>query len=254
MVEPAIEGQIPSPGGPIYHLQEYYYRLALGDRTNIARTFRGLPLIVDPRFGEVKDWPGYEAYISSSAAWLARVRARFTPCESTLSTARHILEGRLHLEYRDPPEVILVVLVGEVFAGGMKHLRIYHSLDATDLSPRPRAPLAPNPGSILPESIAQFIRALASGQAELAREAFALDARLVSPNATDLGDYFRAFGEHGAESWQVCSLTYSGYRHALEYNLTQPEYLHPTAGGCAVFELAPEGRIQRLRIYPVSGE
>jgi hypothetical protein len=53
--------------------------------------------------------------------------------------------------------------------------------------------------------------------------------------------------------WQLCTLTSTGYRHVVEYNLTPPEDPKPIPGGCAAFELAPDGRIQRLRIYPAAG-
>jgi hypothetical protein len=245
-----VISQIPSPGGPIYHLQEYYYRLGLGDRTNIARAFRGIPLISDPRFGEVETWPGFETYVSSSAAWLAEKQARFTPCESITNPLRHILEGRLSLGTSDPGKLILVSLVGEVFSGGLKRLRIYHGPDPEDTPPARRNPLPAHPGLSLPGSVEYFLRALTAGDSQGMRAAFSSDARLVSPGANSLDEFLESAVKPCLQHWLPCTLTSSGHRHVLEYNCSVQDEPMPAAGGCAVFELAPDGLIERLRIYP----
>ncbi len=250
MDENIDSSQIPSPGGPIFHLQEYYYRLGLGDRTNIARAFRGVPLISDPRYGEVEDWPGFETYVSDSAAWLAEGKARFTACETTVSPLRHILEGRLNLETASPSEVLLVILVGEVFSSGLKRLRIYHSLTRINHPAPRRNPLPPHPGLSLPPSADYFLRALTAGNPEGIRAAFSSDARLTAPGANSLEEFLASIEKQCLENWIPCTLTSSGYRHVLEYNCSRPEEPGPSSGGCAVFETAPDGLIERLRIYP----
>lgn len=253
VIENLTESQTLSPGGPIFHLQEFYYRLSIGDRTNIARAFRGIPLISDPRFGDVRDWPGFEAYVSSSAAWLAANRVHFSSCEVTQNTQRDILEGRLSLAGQDQPVLVLVILVGEAFAGGMKHLRIYHSLSATGISPQARHPLVFNPGIVLPDAIEHFVHALSLARGEDARRAFAPGAHLTAPAVAGLDEYLCWLDGGEPQVWQLCTYTTTGYRHVIEYNLTPPEEDQPSPGGCAVFELTPEGAIERLRIYPAAG-
>lgn len=243
--------QQPSPGGPLFHLQEYYYRLSLGDRTNIARAFRGVPLIADPRFGEVQDWPGFEAYVSNSAAWIAREGVRFTAGDSIGSDQRQILEGQLVLSCAEPAVTLPVLLVGDSFAGGMKRLRIYHSMPDGHLARR-RIALHASPVMDLPATTGALIEAYAAGNREQARQAFTSGASVSAPGAAGLEEFLGSLVSH-PQDWQACTFSGSPERCALEYNLVGDDG-RATPGGCAVFSLESEGLIRSLAIYPAGGE
>lgn len=239
----------------------YYDGLMAGEHGALVRSFAGEPVLHDPLRGRVRGVRAFEAFVTDLTAWLAQRNASVEDVHYTITEERGFEEVVLHLDGENARVKVPVAIVADHDADGrLGELRIYHSTWPLTGRHAHRPPLLqPDPELHLSDVVAEYQRALSSGDVGAIVATFEPDAYAREPAG---GEYvhrgpegLRAFYEtlfsnDGGILLEHCALVDDGRACALEYNVVRwgKTELWPEAG-VAVYVRGESGKLAAARIY-----
>ena len=240
--------------------ESYLGALLAGDIAVLRSLFAGEPAVDDPLGGRVRGEAELARFAAERQAWLAERAARVEPLRATRTEGRTVFETIVHLRQdgRDIP--LPVAVVGEhASGGGLRAVRVYHSLWPLLGAHRIRPPLAAHdPAAQLTGVVAEYQRALATGDVDGIVATFEPDGYFREPAG---GDFFYTGRERlyhimhmlldpGGIPLEHCTVTDDGVACAIEFNAVRFGKLDlvPQAG-VAVYERGASGRLCCARIY-----
>src|SRR5689334_22899256 len=238
-----------------------YFDLLLSGATDaLAAAFAGEPVVDDPLAGRVEGRAALAEFVADKAAWLAARGARVEPVAATAASGREVTEVVLHLDLQDGPWGLPVAVVGELQTGGLRAIRVYHSLWPLTGGHQVRPPLLPpEPQITLTGAVADYQRALAAGDLAGILAAYEPDATTREPSGgpyvfhgtEQIGEIYRLqFAAGGGIALQFCTATDDGTACALEYNAVRwGAVAIPPQAGIAVYVRGASGRLAAARIY-----
>ena len=240
--------------------EAYLPALIAGQAEALAALFAGAPRLDDPLAGHVVGAADFQRFVTERHAWLAERGARAEPQRTTRQGARTVAESLLHLRLPSGFISLPVAVVGEHDAAHrLTAVRVYHSLWPLFGEHRVRpALLPPDPERRLSGAVADYQRALASGDVEAILSTFESDGYFREPAGAAyrhaglerLREFMTQILAAGGITLEHCTVTDDGTACALEFNAVAfgPHALVPQAG-VAVYERGATGRLYGARIY-----
>jgi SnoaL-like domain len=234
----------------------YFDGLMAGEHDALVESFAGAPELHDPLRGRVKGVRAFEVFVAESSAWLSQHHARVEAVEHVILEQRGFEEVVLHLDGAGGPVDLPVAIVADRPSGGLiDELRIYCSTWALTghHASRP-ALLQPDPEVHESDVVADYRRALATGDVDAVVAAFEADGYTREPAG---GEYvhdgpegLRAFYEgllsNGGIPLETCAVVDDGRACALEFNVVR--WGTPQAG-VVICVRGPNGKLAAARVY-----
>jgi SnoaL-like domain len=240
--------------------ESYLPALIAGNMAELVAGFAGEPLLDDPLAGHVAGAVDFQRFAAERRAWLEERSARVEPLRSTRNAQRTVAETLLHLHLPDGFIRLPVAVVGERGEGGwLKAIRVYHSLWPLLGEHRVRpALLKPDPERHLSGAVADYQRALASGDVDAIVNTFESDGYFREPAGGEylyqglerLREFMSQILLAGGITLEHCTVTDDGLACAIEFNAVAfgKRPLVPQAG-VAVYERGASGRLYGARVY-----
>jgi hypothetical protein len=240
--------------------EAYLPALIAGQADELTALFAGAPLLDDPLAGHVAGAADFQRFAAERHAWLAERGARVEPQRTTRQGPRTVSESLLHLHLPSGFINLPVAVVGEHNgAGRLTALRVYHSLWPLFGEHRVRpALLKPDPERHLAGAVADYQRALASGDVDAIVSTFESDGYFREPAGGQyvyagldrLREFMSQILSAGGITLEHCTVTDDGTACAIEFNAVAfgPHPLVPQAG-VAVYERGATGRLYGARVY-----
>jgi hypothetical protein len=234
--------------------------LLAGDTTSLRGVFAGQPTVDDPVGGQVRGSPAFEQFVAERGGWLRTSGAKLSPLRTTRGQHRALVEAVLHLAEGGRAIELPIAVVGDRVADGrVQGLRVYHSLWPLLGHHRVRPPLLPpDPAAHVTGIVADYQRALASGDLEAIVATFELDGYFREPSGgpyihrghTELRKFLAAILAAGGIGLEHATVTDDGTVTAIEFNAVSfgSRRITPQAG-LAIYERGPSGRLAAARIY-----
>src|SRR3954451_8369135 len=162
----------------------YLPLLAQGDGEGILSLFDGEPAIDEPREGRATGREDVLRFVESAHGWLSEQAAQVELLALTQSAGRSVAEQVLRLTVDGKRVGLPVAVVGELTAsGGLRALRVYHSMWPLLVSHRVRKPLLKASHDVkLPEVVERYQWALATGELETMLALFEADGYAREPS------------------------------------------------------------------------
>jgi hypothetical protein len=217
--------------------------------------------IDDPQYGPIGDEAPFDAYITSTAAWLRERDARPRRIATTVGPTRALGEFEVELSQDGRTFSLPVAVVVEPDRDLRRlAIRVYHSQWPLLGHHVIRLPLlAKDPTVRESDVVGEYQAALAAGDVERIVATFEPDGCFREPaggefrvcGTTVLRELFSTFfGVGGGITLEHCTATEDGVRTALEFNAVRwgSTDMTPQAG-VAVYERGRTGKIAEARIY-----
>jgi SnoaL-like protein len=239
----------------------FFDGLVSGELDALAGSFSGEPELHHPVRGRIRGARALERYVAETNAWLARRNATVEDVGRVVTERRGFEEVILHLDGDAGRVDLPVALVADHRSGRrLDEIRLYFS--GWPLSGRhaTRPPvLQPDPELHASDVVADYQRALATGDVDAIVDAFEADGCAREPAGGAYvhrgPDGLRAFYAHlfsndGGIPLEHCAVVDDGRACALEYNVVRwgRTHLAPQAG-VAVYVRGPSGRLAAARSY-----
>lgn len=235
----------------------YFDGLLAGDPEPLIESFAGEPEVHDPVRGRVKGVAAFRDYVTETNAWLQDHRVSVEDVEHVILDQRGFEEVVLHLDTDRGAVDLPVAVVADRPDGRIDEVRVYFSTRPVDGRPTHRPPLLqPDPGLVVPDPVAAYLRASAAGDVDATVASFEPDAyvrdavggRHAHRGSDDLGAFYgRLFSEGGGISLEACVLVDDGRVCALEHDVVRSGTA-PQAG-LAVLARGQGGRLAAVRLY-----
>jgi len=239
----------------------YYEGRMAGANEPLIRSFAGEPILHEPRRGRIIGVRAFDVYVAELSGWLSSLDMSFDPVDHVFAAPRGFEEVVLHLDGEAGRVHVPVAIVADRRADGrLVELRIYHSIWALTGRHLHRTPILQRDPDLRPEGVvAEYLRALADGDANAIAEKFEPDGYAREPVGGDYvhrgvnelrGFYERLFSNGGGIELEHCALVHDGRACALEYNIVRWGRTElPPEAGVAVYVEGEGGRIAAARIY-----
>lgn len=242
--------------------ENYLERLRDGQTAALLAGFAGEPAVDYPLGGSVRGAEDFRKFVADRSAWLSERGARIERLRTTRASGRTVSENLVYLTLPDRAgevEVPVAVVGAHAPDGRLNALRVYHSLWPLFGAHRVRPPLlAADPAARFTDVVAEYQRALDSGNIDAIVKAFEPDGYFREPAGGEwiyrgqarLREFMTHLLTSGGIRLEHCTITDDGVACALEFNAVQfgPHALAPQAG-VAVYERGPSGRLHAARIY-----
>jgi hypothetical protein len=238
----------------------YFDGLLAGDPDPLVESFSVQPEVHDPVRGRVKGEAAFRAFVIETSAWLRQHRASVEDVEHAVLERRGFEEVVVHLEMDDGPVSLPVAIVADrTVDGRIDEVRVYFTSQPLTGRHANRPPLLqPDPGLVVPDAVAAYLRAHATGDVDAVVGAFEPDGYLREPaggsgvhtGPDGLRVYYERELSHGVGiPLETCALVEDGPVSALEYNLLREGTTPLPQAGVAVFARGPSGRLAAVRVY-----
>lgn len=239
----------------------YFDGVTSGETAALVGSFAGEPELHHPVRGRVKGPGAFERFVADTNAWLAGLKAVTGPVDRIITPRRGVEEMVLTIEGKEGRIGLPAAVVADRDDDGrILELRVYYGTWPLTGRHTNRPPLLqPDPELDPPDIVGEYLRALASGDAEAAVAAFEPDGYMREPAGgryiyqghDELAAlYERFFSGGGGIVLEHCALTDDRRSCALEYNLVRwgRTALAPEAG-LAVYVRDASGKLASARIY-----
>jgi SnoaL-like domain len=239
----------------------YFDGLLAGEPGALVESFAAEPELHDPVRGRIKGTRAFEAFVTEMNAWIARRNVSVEDIEHVVTERRGFEEVVLHLDGETGRVALPVAIVADREADGrIDELRIYSSTWPLTGRHANRPPLLqPDPDLRAPDVVADYQRALASGDVDAIVAAFEPDGYAREPagdpyvhrGPDDLRSFYqRLFSNGGGIPLEHCALIDDGRACALEYNVARWGRTElPPQAGVAVYVRGQNGKLVGARIY-----
>jgi len=163
--------------------ESYLPALIAGRVAELVAGFEGQPLLDDPLAGHVAGAVDFQRLAAERRAWLDERSARLQPLRTTRNAQRTVSENLLHLHLPSGFISLPVAVVGEHgHDNWLTAIRVYHSLWPLFGEHRVRpALLKPDPERHLSGAVADYQRALATGDVDAIVNTFESDGYFREP-------------------------------------------------------------------------
>lgn len=242
----------------------FWELLNAGDPDGLVQLFGGAAVVVDdPRAGRIQGAEALRVYADRANKWLLDHEAVVSQVHATADDQRAVVESVVELDVpadRLPAGrwALPVAVVQEGPSGHVKELRIYHSLWPLIGSRRVRKPVLPaDPSLKLPDIVAKYVEALASGDADGIVAALDKEGVYREPSGTKHAGtervreaHAKMFSHGGGLTIEPCAAIENRYSFALEYVVRRwgSVELQPQAA-LAVFGFKKTGLLSGVRVY-----
>ncbi|MEV5967594.1 nuclear transport factor 2 family protein [Kribbella sp. NPDC051952] len=224
----------------------------------LERVWPGEVIIHDPRAGEVRGHRELRSFVHSNKVWLSEHQSRISVLTSISVGRRAVVELEAHVLHEGREVAWPMAVVADSTDERSVDFRTYCSQWPVDGRRHVRPPVLEAGEVETPEIVAQYLSALAGGDAESIVKTFAPDGYLREPIGPDdvhrgsgeLSELYSRWFSDGGIKLEYCATLDDGANCALEYNLLAwgGDPLPPQAG-LAVFERGPQGRLAAVRLY-----
>jgi hypothetical protein len=240
----------------------YFAGVLSGEPEALVGSFAGEPELHHPVRGRIKGVRAFERFVANTNAWLTERNAiARDPVERIITPRRGVEEIVLtHDGEHGPIDLPVGVVADRGDDGRILELRVYYGTWPLTGGHTNRPPLLqPDPDLDPPDIVGEYLRAVASGDAEAAVAAFEPDGYMREPaggryvhqghdELTALYELF--FSGGGGIRLEHCALADDGRSCALEYNLVRwGRTALPPEAGLAVYVRDASGRLASARIY-----
>ena len=238
----------------------YFDGLLARDPDPLVESFSGQPEVHDPVRGRVKGEAAFRAFVTETSAWLRDHHASVEDVEHDVLERRGFEEVVVHLETDDGPVSLPVAIVADrTVDGRIDEVRVYFTDQPLTGRHANRPPLLqPDPGLVVPDAVASYLRAHAGGDVDAVVASFEPNGYVREPvggSRLHSGpEGLRAYFERGLSGGvgiplETCALVDDGRVSALEYNLVQGGTTPRPQAAVAVFARGPSGRLAAVRVY-----
>ena len=240
---------------------DYMALLEHGDAARLSRAFAGTPIIDDPRLGHIEGREALDRFVSESAVWLDNHVARTMRIATTKNDLREVQESVVGLEMEEEPWFLPVaVVLDRTTGGGLRAIRVYHSMWPLIGHHQVRPPILERDASIALEGApADYQRALAAGDVDAILASYEPNATAREPSGGPYSYtgadnirkiYTMMFSNGGGIPLEFCTATDDGTGCAIEYNAVRWGKAElPPQAGVAVYVRGKSGRLAAARIY-----
>jgi SnoaL-like protein len=239
----------------------YFDGLMAGNPDALIESFWGEPELYDPVRGRVKGVRAFEAFLAETNDWLAQHNARVEDVQHVILEHRGFEEVVLHLD-RDagPVELPVAVVADRAPDRRIEELRIYFSGWPLTGRHAIRPPVRqPDPELRLSGVVADYQRALATGDVEAILATFQADGYVREPAGGRYvhrgpgglrAFYEESFSNGGGIPLEHCTVIDDGRACALEYNVVRWGTTRlPPQAGVAAYVRGESGKLAAARIY-----
>ncbi|HTU94545.1 MAG TPA: nuclear transport factor 2 family protein [Solirubrobacteraceae bacterium] len=239
----------------------YFEGLMAGEPEALVKSFAAEPELYDPIRGRVKGRRAFEAFVSDMNAWIARRNVTVENVQHVVSRGSGFEEVILHLDGDSGRIDLPFAMVADREPDGhIDELRIYFSTWALTGRHTRRPPLLqPDPELAAPGLVADYLRALGTGELDAVLATFERDGSVREPaggqylhsGPDDVRAFYAQWFSHGgAVPLEPCALTADQHACALEYNVVRWGHTELTPqAGLAVFVPGQSGKLAAVRIY-----
>lgn len=238
----------------------YFAGLQTGDTDALIGSFAGEPELHHPVRGRVKGARAFAGFVAETNAWMQERSVSVEYVDRIFTQRRGVEEVVLHLKGEAGSVDLPFALVADRRADGrIEELRIYFSTWPLSGRHTNRPPLLqPDPGLGQPAAVAEYHRALATGEADAIVEAFEPDGYVRESaggeyrhrGREDLRKYYeKLLSSNGGFTLEHCALADDTRACALEYNLLRRGKTQLPRAGFAVYVLGGSGKLDAARIY-----
>jgi len=240
---------------------DYLALLEQGDAAGLAQAFSGPPVVDDPRSGRIEGREALDRFVGETAVWLDEHVARTMRVATITNEQREVQESVVGLELADDPWFLpIAVVLDRANGGGLREIRVYHSLWPLTGGHKVRPPLLQSdPSIVLQGAPADYQRALAAGDLGGILDSYEPNATTREPSggryaytgAENIRKiYTMMFSNGGGIPLEFCTATDDGTACAIEYNAVHwGKTKMPPQAGIAVYVRGPSGRLSAARIY-----
>jgi SnoaL-like protein len=237
----------------------YFDGLMVGEPDALVESFAGEPELHHPVRGRIKGGPTFKAFVIEANAWLRQPNVSVEDVERVVGERRGFEEVVLHLDGEAGPVALPVAIVADRLPDGrIDELRMYYSSWPLTGRHANRPPLLqPDPELRQSDVVAEYQRALSSGDVDAIVATFETDGHVRGP-AGDIHRghdglralYGRLFSNDGGIPLEHCAVIDNQRACGLEYNVVRWGKTElPPEAGMAVYVRGQSGRLAAARIY-----
>src|SRR4051794_36194978 len=231
-----------------------------GNLGALVESFAGEPELHHPIRGRIRGARAFETFATETTAWLSHRNASVEDVEHVIADPRGFEEVVLHVDGPTGRVAVPMAIVGDRPGGRIIELRVYFSSwPVTGVHTNRPPVLQPDPELRESDVVAEYQRALASGDVDAILAAFEPDGYAREPAGGAYvhqghdglrAFYSSLFSNGGGIPLEHCAAIDDGRACALEYNVVRwGETELPPQAGVAVYVRGQSGKLAAARIY-----